>query len=301
MRDKRLSIGLRAALAIFTVALLVTSTWAATHERVLRAFNPNGADGTFSQAGLITDAAGNRYGTTYQGGSYDQGTVFELTPAQGGGWTEKVLYSFYPSATDGYQPEAGLVFDAAGNLYGTTYQGGTYFEGTAFELTPIQGGGWTERVLYNFGNGTDGDQPYAGLVFDVVGNLYGTTFSGGTYGGGTVFELSRSGRGWAEQVPHSFGNGTDGSGPYAGLVLFGASANLYGTTSSGGTYNSGTVFELTPTQGGSWIETMLHNFNGADGSFPYTGMIFDPAGNLYGTTFSGGGTYNSGTVFEIGP
>src|ERR1035438_2205675 len=125
MRGKRLSIGLRAALAIFTVTLFVTSTWAATHEKVLYPFNPEVTDGAYPQAGLISDAAGNRYGTTVQGGTYNSGTVFELTPAAGGGWTEKVLHNFNYNGTDGNYPYAGLIFDAVGNLYGTTGGGGT--------------------------------------------------------------------------------------------------------------------------------------------------------------------------------
>ena len=115
-------------------------------------------------AGLVFDAVGNLYGTTLEGGTYGRGTVFELTPAAGGGWTEKVLHSFNHNGTDGYSPYAGLIFDAAGNLYGTTYGGGTNSYGTVFELTPTGGGGWTEKVLYNFNyNGTDGAAPYATL------------------------------------------------------------------------------------------------------------------------------------------
>ena len=174
MRGKRLSIGLRAALAIFAATLFMTSTWAAAQEKVLHSFNNNGTDGLSPDAGLIFDAAGNLYGTTYAGGTYNYGTVFELTPAAGGGWTEKVLHSF-SNGTDGGYPVAGLIFDAAGNLYGTTYRGGTYGCGTVFELTPAAGGSWTEKVLYSFGNGTDGAYPDAGLIFDAAGNLYGTT------------------------------------------------------------------------------------------------------------------------------
>jgi uncharacterized repeat protein (TIGR03803 family) len=189
MRGKRLSIGLRAALAIFTVTLLVTSTWAATpwYEKVLHSFN--GGDGANPAAGLIFDAAGNLYGTTTGGGTSGYGTVFELTPMGGGGWTETILYSF-GNGTDGAIPYAGLIFDAAGNLYGTTFGGGPYGgAGTVFELTPTAGGGWTETVLHSF-NGGDGANPVAGLIFDAAGNLYGTTTGGGTYGGGTAFELS---------------------------------------------------------------------------------------------------------------
>ena len=314
MQGKRLSIGSRAALAIFTATLFVTSTLAAAQERVLHNFN--GTDGDVPAAGLIFDNNGNLYGTTSQGGTgncyngYGDihcGTVFELSPIQGGGWTETVLYSFNwnGNGTDGTAPLAGLIFDAAGNLYGTTYNGGTSADGTVFELTPAAGGTWTEKVLWSFGNGTDGTAPLAGLIFDAAGNLYGTTVSGGTYGNGTVFELTPAAGGtWTEKVLWSFGNGTDGYQPFAGLI-FDAAGNLYGTTSEGGTYlYNGTVFELTPTAGGGWTEQVLHsfNYNGTDGVWPYAGLIFDAAGNLYGTTESGGGgTYGSGTVFELTP
>src|ERR1035438_1221071 len=182
MRGKRLSIRLRAVLAIFAAALFVASTWAAAQEKVLHNFNHDGTDGWRPEAGLIFDAAGNLYGTTSQGGSSGVGTVFELTPATGGTWTEKVLHSFGGGADGGY-PEAGLILDAAGNLYGTTQWGGTSTVGAVFELTPAAGGTWTEKVLHSFLNdGTDGVNPVAGLIFDGAGNLYGTTYQGGTYG-----------------------------------------------------------------------------------------------------------------------
>ncbi len=118
--------------------------------------------------------------------------MFELTPNGSGGWTETVLHSFGNGADGALAfPYAGLIFDAAGNLYGTTVAGGTHRQGTVFELTPQAGGGWTENVLYSFkNNGTDGARPYAGLVLDAVGNLYGTTYQGGTHGYGTVFEIT---------------------------------------------------------------------------------------------------------------
>jgi uncharacterized repeat protein (TIGR03803 family) len=361
MRGNRLPIGLRAALAIFAAAVLMTSTWAAAQEKVLYNFG-NGTDGVAPQAGLVMDAAGNLYGTTYNGGTYNYGTVFELTPAAGGGWTEMVLHNFNNDGVDGAYPQAGLIFDAAGNLYGTTHSGGTHnascsndcgtvFEltpsaggtwtekvlydfysirtdgafpasslifdgagnlygttifggasgagnGTVFELTPAAGGGWTERVLYSFG--ADGIWPYAGLIFDAAGNLYGTTSFGGTVGWGTVFELTpAAGGGWTEQVLHNFLGYSDGETPYAGLIID-AVGNLYGTTSSGGTYGMGTVFELSPTAGGGWTEQVLHTFNFTDGNAPYAGLIFDVAGNLYGTT-GGGSSYGDGTVFELTP
>ena len=305
MRGKRVFIGLR-ALAIFAVSLLVTSSWAATkwHEKVLHSFG-NGLDGTFPTSGLIFDAAGNLYGTTYRGGSHNYGTVFELTPNGSGGWTSFLLHSF-GSDGDGQQPWAGLIFDAAGNLYGTTLG----LDGAAFELMPNGGHQWTETALYRFGfnGGPDGQQPWASLVFDASGNLYGTTGEGGSFYVGTAFELTPNGSGsWTETQIYSFGNGSDGTTPVAGMI-FDASGNLYGTTSAGGTYGFGTVFELTPNGSGSWTETVLYNFGPApDGQEPLAGLVFDAAGNLYGTTEQGGnlgfpcGTYGCGTVFELTP
>jgi uncharacterized repeat protein (TIGR03803 family) len=319
MRHKKLSIGLMAILAIFTVALFVTSTWGETQEKVLHSFNNNGTDGYSPQARLISDAAGNLYGTA-GGGTYNYGTVFELTPTADGSWTEKILYSFNHDGTDGVGPTGSLIIDNAGNLYGTTAAGGIYCPldygcGTVFELTrspSAAGGGWKEKVLHSFGNGTDGSRPQAGLIFDAAGNLYGTTGGGGTYEVyGTVFELTpTAGGGWTEKVLHNF-NGTDGAHSYAGLIQD-AAGNLYGTTYDGGTYGFGTAFELTRSPragGGGWTEKVLHNFenDGTDGTGPYAGLIWDAAGNLYGTTVHGGtcdcppppGGY--GTVFELTP
>ena len=214
-------------------------------ETVLHSFNNNGSDGANPQAGLTMDAAGNLYGTTYRGGIHSSGTLFELSPREGGGWTETVLHSF-GNGSDGATPDSGLIVDAAGNLYGTTYFGGIHSDGTVFELSPREGGGWTEAVLHSFGNGTDGMNPYAGLTIDATGNLYGTTVAGGLHSYGTAFELSpRQGGGWTETVLHSFGNGTDGINPYASLLLD-ATGNLYGTTISGGIHTYGTAFEITP-------------------------------------------------------
>ena len=220
---------------VFELTPAAGGTWT---EKVLYSFS-GGTDGDQPAAGLIFDAAGNLYGTTYVGGTSDNGTVFELTPAGGGTWTERVLYNF--NGTGGAIPQAGLIFDAAGNLYGTTFAGGTYNLGTVFELTPAGGGTWTEQVLHNFGNGTDGGGPWAGLIFDAAGNLYGTTRYGGSYGGGTVFRLNAQG----ETLLYSF-SGADGANPIAGLVLD-AAGNLYGTTYLGGASSQGTAFEITNT------------------------------------------------------
>ncbi len=303
MRLQTLSVRSIATLAIFTAILFVTSTRAAAQEQVLHSFANNGTDGLDPDGGAIFDAAGNLYGTTWAGGTYDGGTVYELTPAAGGGWTEKVLHSFNNNGTDAAYPAAGLIFDAAGNLYSTTAGGGAYRNGAVFELTPTAGGGWTEKVLYSFnGNGTGGDAPYSGLVFDAVGNLYGTTYYGGTYSGGTVFELSpQAGGGWTEKVLHSFGNGTDASAPFSGLT-FDTAGNLYGTSEIGGADSAGTVYELSPQAGGGWTEKVLYSFanNGTDGTVPRAGVIFDAAGNLYGTAFAGG-AYKLGALFELTP
>jgi uncharacterized repeat protein (TIGR02543 family) len=252
------------------------------------------ADGQNPQAGLIFDSSGNLYGTTSLGGMHDDGTVFQLSP----NGVETVLYSF--SGVDGQDPQAGLIFDASGKLYGTTASGGANGHGTAFELSPNPAGGWTESVLYNFGNGSaDGMNPYAALVFDNSGNLYGTTVGGGTNGGGTVFELSPNpSGGWTESVLYNFGSGTDGKNPLAELV-FDNSGNLYGTTSKGGANNNGgTAFELSPNGGGIWTETFYSFGSGTDGASPQAGLVFDNSGNLYGTTASGG-AYGGGTVFEL--
>ena len=245
--------------------------------------------------------------------------MFELTPEANGTWTEKILHSF-GIGLDGFSPTAGLIFDAHGNLYGTTADGGhaqisgTFKGGTVFELTKMCGG-WTEKILHNFASGNDGYNPEAGLIFDAAGNLYGTTSGGGmgpTQANGTVFELSPSAeRDWAEKVLYNFGvpSGT-GFTPAAGLILD-ASGNLFGTTTAGGTagtgtdcysYECGTVFELTPAAGGVWNESTLHNFQGTptDGGSPFAGLISDGSGNLYGTT-SRGGKDSKGTVFEITP
>jgi len=301
MPSQKVSTGLSVVLAIFIVTLFVTGTCAfAQQEKALHNFGPKAAGG-LGPGGLILDAIGNLYGTTSLGGSHGVGNVFELTPTAGGNWSEKVLHNFNNNGTDGENP-AGLIFDVAGNLYGTTSLGGAYGAGTVFELTPTTGGGWSEKVLHNFNNnGVDGNYP-GGLILDAAGNLYGTTFGGGAHGVGTVFELTpTTGGGWSEKVLHNFNsNGTDGQDPNSSLI-FDAAGNLYGTTSQGGAYSGdGTVFELMPQAGRGWSEKVLFNFNQRDGADPQSGLVFDAAGNLYGTTASGGG-YNHGTVFELMP
>jgi uncharacterized repeat protein (TIGR03803 family) len=311
--------------AIMTLVFALVATFAqraVAQEKVIYGFSGS-PDGSAPYGGLIMDAAGNLYGTTSSGGDVDtpydtNGTVFELTPATGGGWTEKVLYNFGAASGDGTNPYCNLIFDAKGNLYGTTAAGGAHGDGTVFELMPGSGGTWTEKVLYSFGvTSADGATPSrSSLVFDAAGNLYGTTRYGGgnsvNNGGGlstagTVFELMPgSGGAWTEKVLYSFGaNSTDGANPTGGVVLD-ATGNVYGTTLYGGVSNSGTVFELASGSGGTWTESILHSFdaNGTDGSLPIAGLIADAQGNLYGTTYGGGSNpfYGGfGVVFELSP
>ena len=212
---------------------------------------------------------------------------------------EKVLYAFSGGA-DGGGPLAGLISDRNGNLYGTTSTGGANGAGTVFELSPTEGGGWTETVLYAFTGGSDGGYPAGGVIFDAEGDLYGTTADGGANGDGTVFELSPTdGGGWTETVLHSF-NGDDGLSPSAGLVFDGA-GNLYGTTFSGGKpLDLGVVFELSPTAKGKWKEKVLLELGKhPDGGGPMGALVFDGAGNLYGT--ASGGYQVVGSVFELTP
>lgn len=271
-------------------------------ETVLYRFTGD-ADGGRPTGDLAFDSAGNIYGTTYEGGNFTQscgygcGTVFKLTPSQGG-WRETVLYAFGATASDGYNPLSGVVLDPFGNLYGTTTYGGTsqFPAGTVFQLT-ASGVRWTEKVLYNFQGQSDGAYPVAGVILDASDNLYGTTWEGGTGAFGTVFELTPTHGSWMFTVLHSF---TGFGGPYANLKMDGV-GNLWGTTNQDGAFDNGSVFKLTPLGGGSWAYTDLYDFTGnSDGKDPYSSLVFDTGGNLYGTAY-GGGTRRQGVVFEITP
>lgn len=244
------------------------------------------------RSGVVIGKHGNLYGTAFNGGQI-RGGVFEVTPSG----TESALYTFPEAGVYGEDPYGGLVFDKKeGTLYGTTPYGGLCF-GTVFKVTADG----TETVLHNFSGGADGNTPWAGLVFDKQGNLYGTTWEGGGtdcggLGCGTVFQLAPDGM---ETILHSF-SATDGAGLWGGVILD-AKGNVYGTAAYGGTHNSGTVFELTPS-GGGWTFRVLHNFNefdGSDGALPQGSLLFR-GGNLYGTTQLGG-AHDLGTVFKLNP
>lgn len=289
-------------------ALYAVAAYGST-EKVIYSF-AGGSDGELPSSNLIADSKGNLYGTTSEGGNTSScgpigglscGVVFELTPS-GSGWTETILHTF-TGTPDGGTPYAGLVMDAAGNLYGTTNVGGTSGLGTVFELSPNGDGTWTETILHSFAGGNDGAYPRADLI--LKGNsLAGTTLIGGSATGcefgtscGTVFEMTYTNKGWTEAIVYTFQGGADGGIPYGGLVMDNA-GNLYGTTTQYGNDGYGTVFELTSAHE-SWKETTLYTFTGgSDGGYPEGTLIFDPSGNLYGTT-TVVHRLQAGTVFQL--
>jgi uncharacterized repeat protein (TIGR03803 family) len=262
------------------------------NETVLHSFTGPDGSGPY-YGGLTFDQDGNIYGTTYGGGSSSLGVVFELTQS-GGEWMVSILHSF-GSGNDGFGPVGGVVFDTAGNLYGTTTEQ-TGSGGTVFELTPSNGA-WTENILFDdFFVGASGYYPEGTLMIDQFGNLYGTAAYGGDYGGGTAFELTPSNGDWNFSVLFSF-NGR--WGPIAGLTMD-AAGNLYGVTNGDGAYGNGMVFKLTNSNG-AWTLNDLHDFTGgSDGANSTGAVVLDASGNLYGTTIQGG-AYNQGIVWEITP
>ena len=313
----------------------------------------SGSDGENPQARVIIGPDGSLYGTTVHGGSSNAGVVFKLQPpptvckAVLCAWQETVLYSFR-GGSDGENPMYGdLVFDQAGNLYGTTYGGGGHGRGTVYELSS-SGGQWTETVLYSFAGDNDGQYPTAGVIFDSAGNLYGTALNGGSYNGGTLYKLTHSMSGWTESTVYSFDpGGISGYQPVGGLVID-LRGNLYGTTETGGVDGgggnpAGTAYELV-VSGGGWSFNLLYTFTGTGGSFakptldssgnvlgtlfagnvevfrlspsngqwtltgftgsvganPVGNVIFDAAGSLYSTTYSAG-RYGAGVAFQLTP
>jgi uncharacterized repeat protein (TIGR03803 family) len=385
----------------FAILLVVASRRAqAQTETVLYNFCSVGAtcsDGAIPLAPLIRDAAGNFYGTTNSAGSRfgSNGNVFELSPNGNGGWTATTLHAF-TMGPDGALPElSSLIFDSSGNLYGTAQSGGIGY-GVVFELSPV-GSTWNETVLCTFTGGGDGAHPWAGVIMDSAGNLYGSTANGGPGNFGTVFELSPFAGGWTEQVIYSFSSSSNfepsgltmdasrnifgaagltvfelssngaggwnattlhnfagqgiglvgtpvidnggnvfgtlmqetpikgkklfglvyklsqkngewkmqtlegwskGTGPVGGVVLD-AAGNIYGTT-IGGTNGHGSIFELVAVPGKAYQKKVLWNFSGTDGDVPFSSLILDNAGNIYGTT-ANGGSKGFGTIFQVTP
>ncbi len=332
---KKLALQLLQPLSLFVIALsFIGNAWAAGDSKFVLYSFTSGKDGSNPASTLVADKLGNLYGTTQSGGANSAcssgcGTVFKLVAptSRAGDWTEKILYRF-TGGNDGGYPEAGIIFDQTGNLYGTTNAGGnTACDGgcgVVFELSPPTAPGttWTEQTLYSF-SGPDGGYSEARLTFDHSGNLYGTTFGGGLgttcatgtlVGCGVVFELmapSTQGEAWTYALLYSFPQySSDGVLP-RGDLIFDQSGNLYGTTQVGGATNGigGIVFELSPPRGsgGAWTESQLYSFFGANGnSGPATGVTFDTTGNLFGTTYgyvfelmpSGGGSWTENTLLS---
>jgi uncharacterized repeat protein (TIGR03803 family) len=306
-------------LVLLAVAGLTTNARASYGEATLYRFL-GFPDGASPYGNLITDGAGNLYGTTRDGGAFGCGSVFELVRGSSG-WTELLLYSF-SGGTDGSQPLGGLVFDQAGSLYGTTFGGGNSSAcgsgpgsgcGVIFKLDASKG--WAESAIYSFSGGADGAFPSATLIFDTEGNLYGTAGGGGSAsctgvlpnGCGVLFKLIPENGGWQQQVLHTFLGGKDGSYPTSG-VISDSLGNLYGTTATGGTNFSGVIYALLAGSGSSRYR-ILHAFTGGKGGGNFSvgaPLVLDSAGNLYGTTQMGGnlngcGGSGCGIVFELSP
>ena len=270
-------------------------------------------DGATPNAGVTLDAHGNVFGTTTFGGAAGKGAVFELTP-NASGFSETLVYSFLGvKKQDGANPYSQLLIDSAGNIYGTTANGGigkscTGGCGTVFKLTPGTSG-YTETILHAFTGPKDGHNPYAGLIADSGGAIYGTTTFGGTANFGTVFKLTPSGSTYTESILYNFAGGADGAQPLAGLTA-GAKGVLYGTTYNGANTacsgGCGTVFSLTPTKSGTYTENIVYAFAaGTDGYFPRA-KLTNIKGVLYGTTYYGGSTADCsgtgcGTIFKLKP
>jgi uncharacterized repeat protein (TIGR03803 family) len=308
---------------------LTRSTGGQLTENVLYSFTGGNDGGTpIDDDGPLIDSAGNVYGTTSGGGTYNGGTVFKLTHSSSG-WQESVLWNF-TCGNDGCGPEASLVSDSAGILYGTTSAGGPggIGYGTVFELSPDGSGNWKETSLHIFSGAGDGAGPLSSLIFDRSGNLYGATSAGGYYtipqgcdfagffGCGVIFKLTRGVVGeWEEQVLYAFQDGNDGAFP-SGKLVFDASGNIYGVSEFAGNLSCnfigcGTVFRLAPpaSSGGQWNLSTLHAFTGgSDGASPVEGVIVDRTGVVYGTATGGGkgkclfgGTTGCGTLYRIAP
>lgn len=249
----------------------------------------------FGTNNIVFDQSGIIYGTMDDGSN----SVYKLTPS-GDSWTETVLHTF----SGGSSPSKGVILDTAGNLYGNAY---LPTSGIVFEITN-PGGQYI--VLHKFNGSSDGFDPLGGLIFDGAGNLYGGTLCGGANGEGTIYKLSRSQNGWALAVLYNFAQGDANycGGPFGQLTMD-AAGNLYGTTHSGGAYHFGSVFKLAPSEGG-WIYTSLHDFCSGglpcvDGGYPFSNVVIDSSGNLYGTASLGGAyAYKglpSGVIWEITP
>jgi len=287
------------ATLLFVIALSVT-TAAATTTDVIFSFEED--EGEYADTDLETDSAGNIYGTTVLGGDFGSGTVFQLSPTPNG-WVHTVLYSF-TGGVDGGEPYKGVTLDRDGNLYGTAVTGGSgNCEGgcgVIYKLTNTKGT-WTQKVVHAFTGGDDGSGPGSRVTVDRAGNVYGMAPTGGAYGLGTIYQIRPPSSGALTfKVIHAFTGGVDGSSGSAGRMVL-RDGRLYGAATTGGSNGSGVVFELTPKALGEWNFKTIYTFQGQpDGSFPYGALLFDPSGNIYGTTYYGGAN-GIGAVYKLSP
>ena len=258
-----------------------------------------GSDGSGPEGALVFDSLGNLYGGTYAGGMHNLGTIFELSPASGGDWTEKVLYNFAGGA-DGANSNGSLVFDATGSLYGTTVLGGINGIGTVFQLSPASGGTWTEAVLFTCSQAVGGE-PHGGVVLDNKGNFYTALINDGPFNGGAILRLRFVDGTWRTALIYSFKDDANGGFPLGDLAIT-PHGRLYGATETGGSRDLGAIFALEPQAGSSdWKETIVHSFGGeGDGRFGGASLsvVLDASGNLYGVT-DAGGTARYGVAYKL--
>ena len=297
------------ALGTLLAVAMASGGLAGAQEKVIHTFSY--ADGEEPEGGLLADPSGNFYGTAKGGGTHSKGEVFEMVHEPNGSWKLEIIYPFQSvmnGVLDGGIPESALIRDGQGNLYGATYGGGQHGHGTVFELMKKSNGKWSEKILYSFGaTSLDGYGPMGEVVRDAKGNLYGTTYIGGKYNGGTVFRLTPKATGeWTEKILHNFKPGAEGYDPRGHLALD-SKGRLYGATYFGGETATGlgTVFELIPGANDEWTAKVIYNSGliaGDPGTFA-GGVILDAKGNVYGTSLEGGQSQGQscscGTVFEL--
>ena len=296
MKSPTFSIRAVAATAAFIFSV---ATAAAVTTDVIFSFEED--EGEYADTDLETDSAGNIYGTTVLGGDHGSGTVFQLSPTPDG-WVHTVLYSFTGGA-DGGEPYKGVTLDRQGNLYGTAVTGGSGSCeggcGVLYKLTN-SGGTWTQSIIHAFTGGDDGSGPGARVTVDQGGNIYGMTPTGGAYGLGTIYKIHQAGGASDLRVIHAFTGGADGGSGSAGRMIL-RKGRLYGAATTGGSYGSGVIFELSPRGVGEWAFRPIYSFQGQpDGSFPYGALLFDRSGKIYGTTYYGGDN-GIGAVYELSP
>jgi len=287
-------------LTILSLAgLCATVPGAASAQALSTLINFNNTNGQSPYGALFADASGNLFGTTLAGGATGAGTAFEVAKNTSGYASTPTTLVNFVSFMNGEEPLGGLIADANGNLFGTTFAGGAFDDGTVFEIVKTSSGySSTPTVLVNF-NGANGSFPHASLIADANGDLFGTTSEGGVSGAGTVFEIVKTSSGYSSTpITLVNFNGANGANPY-GSLLADTNGNFIGTTLNGGAFGDGTVYEIVKTTSGyAGTPTTLVSFNVSNGANPYAGVIADANGNLFGTTFDAG-AFGAGTVFEI--